>query len=109
MTQTTMTGTPLDTLGPVDYVVVEFPAGASSFTGEMARELVALVEAGTIRVIDALILVKDEGGSVEAMELSDVQDLGPLRRSRLSSRSCWPPKTSTIWPRPWSRAAQPGC
>ena len=79
MTETSMTETSLDTLGPVDYVVVEFPAGASSFTGEMAKELVALVEAGTIRVIDALILVKDEDGSVDAMELSDVADLGPLR------------------------------
>jgi hypothetical protein len=79
MTETTMEATSLDTLGPVDYVVVEFPAGASNFTGEMATELVALVEAGTIRVIDALILVKDEDGSVDAMELSDVGDLGPLR------------------------------
>ena len=47
-----MTDTSLDDLGPVDYVVVEFPAGASNFTGEMADELVALVDAGTIRVID---------------------------------------------------------
>jgi hypothetical protein len=80
VTQTTIEQTSLDTLGPVDYVVVEFPAGESSFTGEMAEELVALVEAGTIRVIDALILVKDENGSVDAMELSDVEDLGPLRQ-----------------------------
>jgi hypothetical protein len=75
-----MTETSLDTLGPVDYVVVEFPAGASSFTGEMAAELVALTESGTIRVIDALILAKDEDGSVEAIELSDVGELGPLQK-----------------------------
>jgi hypothetical protein len=31
-----MTDTSLDDLGPVDYLVVEFPAGASNFTGEMA-------------------------------------------------------------------------
>src|SRR3954465_6173061 len=72
--------TDLDSLGPVDYVVVEFPAGASSFTGEMAKELVALVDAGTIRVIDVLILTKDENGSVDAMELSDVEELGELQR-----------------------------
>ena len=70
---------PLDELGPVDYLVVEFPAGKSNFTGEMARELVALVEAGTIRVIDVLILVKGEDGSVEAVELSDIEELGELR------------------------------
>ena len=75
-----MTETSLDQLGPVDYIVVEFPAGASNFTGEMAKELVALVESGTIRVIDVLILTKDEDGSVEAMELSDVPDLGPLQQ-----------------------------
>ena len=34
-----MTSESLDELGPVDYVVVEFPAGASNFTGEMAAEL----------------------------------------------------------------------
>jgi hypothetical protein len=50
----------LGVLGPVDYLVVEFPAGASNFTGEMAKELVALVDAGTIRVIDVLILTKNE-------------------------------------------------
>ena len=31
-----MTQTSLDELGPVDYVVVEFPAGERNFTGEMA-------------------------------------------------------------------------
>jgi hypothetical protein len=75
-----MTNTPLDELGPVDYLVVEFPAGASSFTGEMAKELLALVDSGTIRVIDMLILSKNADGSVDAMELSDVDDLGPLQQ-----------------------------
>ena len=69
----------LDQLGPVDYVVVEFPAGASNFTGEMAKELLALVDSGTIRVIDILILTKNEDGSVDAAELSDVGELGPLQ------------------------------
>ena len=80
MTETATEGhvTSLDKLGPVDYLVVEFPAGASSFTGEMARELVALVEAGTIRIIDVLILTKNEDGSVDAMELSDIEELGEL-------------------------------
>jgi len=73
-------GASLDQLGPVDYIVVEFPAGASNFTGEMAKELLALVDAGTIRVIDILILTKNEDGSVEAMELSDIDDLGPLQK-----------------------------
>jgi hypothetical protein len=73
------TETSLDQLGPVDYVVVEFPAGASNFTGEMAAELVALVDSGTIRLIDVLILTKNEDGTVDAMELSDLDELGELQ------------------------------
>src|SRR5437899_7977032 len=76
--ETVMTERSLDELGPVDYLVVEFPAGASNFTGEMAAELLALVDRGIIRVIDVLILTKAEDGSVEAIELSDIEELGEL-------------------------------
>ena len=44
-----MSNTDIDELGPVDYLVVEFPAGRSNFTGEMAAELVSLVNAGTVQ------------------------------------------------------------
>jgi hypothetical protein len=71
---------PLDELGPIDYVIVEFPAGTNNFTGEMATELLALVDAGTIRLIDVLILVKDEDGSIDATELGDLDDLGELQK-----------------------------
>ncbi|HEY5357142.1 MAG TPA: DUF6325 family protein [Streptosporangiaceae bacterium] len=74
-----MTEVSLDELGPVDYVVVEFPAGATNFTGEMAAELRKLVDSRTIRVIDVLILTKAADGSVEATELSDVGELGELQ------------------------------
>jgi hypothetical protein len=74
-----MTEVSLNELGPVDYLVVEFPAGASNFTGEMAAELLALVNSGTIRVIDVLILTKDADGTVEATELSDIAELGELQ------------------------------
>lgn len=74
-----MTGDPLDHLGPVDFIIVEFPAGERNFTGEAADELIALVEAGSIRVIDLLFLVKDQDGNIEVMELSDLDDLGPFQ------------------------------
>jgi Family of unknown function (DUF6325) len=77
--ETTMAGVSLDELGPVDYVVVEFPVGASSFTGEMAAELRALVDSGAVRVIDVLIVTKDADGAVEATELSDSGKLGELQ------------------------------
>src|SRR3954468_3718119 len=74
-----MGNTPFDELGPVDYVVVEFPAGAKNFTGEMAEELLKLVDAGTIRIVDVLILDKNEDGSVDATELSDIDQLGEMQ------------------------------
>jgi hypothetical protein len=72
--------TDLNELGPVDYLIVEFPAGASNFTGEMAKELLALADAGTIRVIDVLILKKNEDGTVDATELSEIEELGELQK-----------------------------
>ncbi|TFC06911.1 DUF1269 domain-containing protein [Cryobacterium adonitolivorans] len=68
----------LSELGPVDYLVIEFPAGHQNFRGEIAEELLRLAEAGTIRVIDAIILTKDEDGNVDASELADAGDLGEL-------------------------------
>ena len=65
-------------LGPIDYIVVEFPAGAKNFTGEMAKELRSLVDAGTIRVLDLIVLEKDENGEVEGYEIEDLGDLGEL-------------------------------
>ena len=75
-----MTDRSLDELGPVDYLIVEFPAGSQNFTGEGAAELVRLHDAGIIRLMDILILVKEDDGSVDAMELSDVAELGELAR-----------------------------
>jgi len=69
----------LDELGPVDYIVVEFPG--SRFNGAIAPALADLVGKGTIRVLDLIILKKEEDGSVEPFELSDIGDdeLGDLR------------------------------
>ena len=75
----TVTNTPLDELGPVDYLIIEFPPETANFTGEMAEELIKLVDTGTIRVIDLLVLVKDQDGEVEALEIEDLEHLGPLQ------------------------------
>src|SRR4249919_1610137 len=65
--------TGVDELGPVDYLVVEFPPGAQNFNGEMAAELVRLSDAGTIRVLDLLILQKAADGSVDAYEIDETE------------------------------------
>jgi hypothetical protein len=69
----------VDELGPVDWIVVEFPG--SKFNGEIAPALVDLVERDLVRVLDLLILKKDADGSLEAFELSDLDEgeLGGLR------------------------------
>jgi hypothetical protein len=74
-----MSATEIDELGPVDYLVVEFPAGKSNFTGEMAAELASLAESGTIRVLDLLILHKADDGTVEAFEIDDLDEADELR------------------------------
>ena len=70
----------IDELGPVDYLVVEFPAGQSNFSGEMAAELATLVDNGTIRVLDLLIVTKSEDGSFEAFEIDDLDQVDELRQ-----------------------------
>ena len=69
----------LDELGPVDWIVVEFPG--SRFNGQIAPALRDLVERDLIRVLDLLVLKKDSDGSLEAFELSDLDEgeIGELR------------------------------
>ena len=74
-----MSNIDVDELGPVDYLVVEFPAGKSNFTGEMASELASLVNAGTVRLLDLLILHKDDDGTIEAFEIDDLDEVDELR------------------------------
>jgi Family of unknown function (DUF6325) len=71
----------VDELGPVDYLVVEFPTDRANFSGEIAAELSALVGRGLVRVLDLLVLKKNDDGSVEGFESHDFGDdeLGELR------------------------------
>jgi hypothetical protein len=75
-----LTNPDVDELGPVDYLVVEFPPKTSNFTGEMAREIAKLVENKVIRVLDLLVLHKDADGAIEALEIDDFEQLDELRR-----------------------------
>ena len=75
-----MTERTLDELGPVDYVVVEFPAGQQNFQGEAAAELLRLHDAGIIRVMDLVLIGKGPDGTVMAQELGDLEDMGEFAR-----------------------------
>ncbi|HET9022269.1 MAG TPA: DUF6325 family protein [Ornithinibacter sp.] len=69
-----------DVLGSVDWIVVEFPG--SKFNGEVAPAITDLVDRGLVRILDLLIIKKDEDGGFEAFEMGDLDDseLGELRR-----------------------------
>ncbi|HET6729270.1 MAG TPA: DUF6325 family protein [Jiangellaceae bacterium] len=69
----------VDELGPIDWIVVEFPG--SKFNGQIAPALRDLVERDLIRILDLLVLKKDSDGSLEAFELSDLDEgeIGELR------------------------------
>ncbi len=74
-----MTDIDINELGPVDYLVVEFPPATSNFTGEMAAEIARLVDAKLVRVLDLVILQKDPEGSIKALEIDDLAGLDELR------------------------------
>jgi uncharacterized membrane protein len=60
----------MDEIGPVDYAVIAFPG--NQFRGEIAPALADLVEAGTIRLIDAAFVGKDEAGQVFTLEITEL-------------------------------------
>ena len=60
----------VDELGPIDYAVVEFPAGRNP-DGSALPILVDLVERGIIRVLDLVFVRKDDDGSVVGLAIED--------------------------------------
>ncbi|MCX5286542.1 MULTISPECIES: DUF6325 family protein [unclassified Streptomyces] len=60
----------VDEMGPIDYLVVEFPG--SHMTGEGLPLLVDLADRGTIRIMDLVFVKKEPDNSVVAMELADL-------------------------------------
>jgi len=67
---------PFEEMGPIDYVVVEFPG--NRMTGEAFPILVDLVDRGLIRVLDLVFVRKDTDGSVVGLELKDFDGDGEL-------------------------------
>ncbi|MCX4615946.1 MULTISPECIES: DUF6325 family protein [Streptomyces] len=63
-------------MGPIDYIVVEFPG--NRMTGEGLPLLVDLVDRGVIRILDLMFVRKEEDGSVVGMEIADFTGDGAL-------------------------------
>jgi hypothetical protein len=64
-----------DELGPVDIVVIGYPADAP-MTGEAVPILLDLVERGIIRVLDVLFVVKEQDGTYSGFEATDLDSKG---------------------------------
>src|SRR4051812_48477734 len=66
----------VDSMGPIDYLVIEFPG--SRMTGEGLPLLVDLVDRGIIRVLDLLFIKKNVDGSIEGAAIADFDHDGTL-------------------------------
>jgi hypothetical protein len=62
----------LEELGPIDYVVMEWP-GAYPDASEVKPLLLDLVDRGIIRILDVAFVAKDEEGAVSGLEVGDLK------------------------------------
>jgi hypothetical protein len=67
-----LTGDELNEMGPIDYLLVEWPGKQP--TGEAMPHLIDLVDRGLIRILDLAFITKAEDGSVAALEIADLGD-----------------------------------
>ena len=89
------------TIGPVEYIIVGFPG--NKFNGEIAPELVALVESGTIRILDLIFIGKDADGSVVAFEIDELDGVAGFEEldGDVGGLIGW--RTSSTPPQHWSQ------
>ncbi|TWF75039.1 hypothetical protein FHX44_11923 [Pseudonocardia hierapolitana] len=69
-------GDELDMMGPVDYLVVEFPD--TRVPGDVLQRILDLVDRGTVRILDLAFIRKEADGSVTGLEIADLDGDGEL-------------------------------
>jgi hypothetical protein len=67
-----LSGDDFSEMGPIDYLLVEWPGRQPN--GEVAPELVDLVDKGLIRILDLAFITKAEDGSVAGLTIADLGD-----------------------------------
>lgn len=72
-TQTPVNTEDLQEMGPVDYIVIEWPDRQP--TGEAAPIVADLVDRGIIRVLDLAFITKAQDGTVAALEIEDLAEV----------------------------------
>jgi uncharacterized membrane protein len=70
------------TLGPIDFIALEFPG--NRFRGEILPDMLELVDKETVRIIDLVVIMKDQAGQVTVRELREldpahIEVLNPLK------------------------------
>jgi len=66
----------LEGLGPVSYLIVEFPG--NKMTGEGLKKLIDLVDRGLIRILDLEFIKREADGSIRTVQLRDIDRDGRL-------------------------------
>jgi Family of unknown function (DUF6325) len=61
-----------DVHGPIDFVVLEFPPGAD--LSDTAKTLIDVLDQGTVRLYDLMVVRKDENGSCSVVDLAATPD-----------------------------------
>jgi uncharacterized membrane protein len=70
------------TYGPIDFIALQFPG--NQFKGEILPDMLELVDKGIIRIVDLVIIIKDQEGQVVVRELREldpahIEMLSPLK------------------------------
>ena len=63
-------------VGPIEYIIVGFPG--SKFNGQIAPELAKLIDSRLVRILDLVIISKDESGDVGVFEFDQLDELAPF-------------------------------
>ncbi len=71
-TPTPTTSPTADVHGPIDFLLLEFPA--DGMTGDARAALLDLVERGIVRILDLLVVRKNSSGISSGLEVSDLSD-----------------------------------
>ncbi len=68
--------TDIEEMGPIDYVVIEFPG--NEMTGEGLPLLIDLVDRGIVRILDLVFVTKDGEGNVAGVDISNLDSSGEI-------------------------------
>jgi uncharacterized membrane protein len=61
-----------EAIAPVEIAVIEFPG--SQFNGEIVPAIAELVNDGIVRIIDLVLITKNDDDTVTSIELADLDD-----------------------------------